>query len=128
MARAQPRRDAARTVLQEEVAALDGAADDNRPTSKPPPLVQGGRERAGLILHKLMEEVLTGETPEAEAARPNGPATSSTPSANLRSPIRQRDCRPRSWRPVWPGPWRCPTSRPFGQVFWPIPRLCRTGG
>jgi exodeoxyribonuclease-5 len=29
--------------------------------------VQGGRER-GLILHKLMEEVLTGETPEAEAA------------------------------------------------------------
>ncbi len=30
-------------------------------------LVQGGRER-GLILHKLMEEVLTGETQESEAA------------------------------------------------------------
>jgi exodeoxyribonuclease-5 len=29
-------------------------------------LVQGGRER-GLILHKLMEEVLTGETSETEA-------------------------------------------------------------
>jgi exodeoxyribonuclease-5 len=42
----------------------------DRPTISPEleaaALVQGGRER-GPILHKLMEEVLTGETPEAEA-------------------------------------------------------------
>jgi len=31
--------------------------------------IQGGRER-GLVLHKLIEEILTGETAEAEAASP----------------------------------------------------------
>jgi exodeoxyribonuclease-5 len=56
------------TVLREEEAALwIGAADEQPPELKAAVLVQGGRER-GLILHKLMEEVLTGETPETEAA------------------------------------------------------------
>ena len=40
------------------VADIDGAAVEN----ELPRSVQGGRER-GLILHKLIEEVLTGETP-----------------------------------------------------------------
>ncbi len=65
-----PSRDesAAGTVLREEEAALwTGAADDQPPELEAAALVQGGRER-GLILHKLMEEVLTGETPETEAA------------------------------------------------------------
>jgi exodeoxyribonuclease-5 len=56
------------TVLREEEAALwTGAADEQPPELEAAVLVQGGRER-GLILHKLMEEVLTGETPETEAA------------------------------------------------------------
>jgi exodeoxyribonuclease-5 len=60
--------DATGTVLREEEVALwPGAADDELPELEAAALVQGGRER-GLILHKLMEEVLTGETPEAEAA------------------------------------------------------------
>jgi len=60
--------DATGTVLREEEVALwTGAADDELPELEAAALVQGGRER-GLILHKLMEEVLTGETPEAEAA------------------------------------------------------------
>lgn len=56
------------TVLREEEAALwTGSGDDQPPELEAAVLVQGGRER-GLILHKLMEEVLTGEVPEAEAA------------------------------------------------------------
>lgn len=56
------------TVLREEEAALwTGSLDDQPPELEAAAVVQGGRER-GLILHKLMEEVLTGETPEAEAA------------------------------------------------------------
>ena len=65
-----PSRDenAAGAVLREEEASLwTGSADDQPPELETAALVQGGRER-GLILHKLMEEVLTGETPEAEAA------------------------------------------------------------
>ncbi len=65
-----PSRDenAAGTVLRKEEAALwPGAADDQPPELEVAALVQGGRER-GLILHKLMEEVLTSETPEAEAS------------------------------------------------------------
>lgn len=65
-----PSRDenAAGTVLREEEAALwTGSADDQPPELEAAAFVQGGRER-GLILHKLMEEVLTGEIPEAEAA------------------------------------------------------------
>ncbi|MEW9305471.1 UvrD-helicase domain-containing protein [Labrys neptuniae] len=64
-----PSRDenAAGTVLREEEAALwTGSADDLPPELDADALVQGGRER-GLILHKLMEEVLTGETQESEA-------------------------------------------------------------
>lgn len=56
------------SVLREEEAALwTGSADDQPPELDAAAPVQGGRER-GLILHKLMEEVLTGETQEAEAA------------------------------------------------------------
>ena len=55
------------TVLREEEAVLwVGAGDDQPPVVEAAGLVQGGRER-GLILHKLMEEVLTGETSETEA-------------------------------------------------------------
>jgi ATP-dependent exoDNAse (exonuclease V) beta subunit len=59
--------DAAGTVLREEATTVwMGSADDQPPEMETAALVQGGRER-GLILHKLMEEVLTGETLEAEA-------------------------------------------------------------
>jgi exodeoxyribonuclease-5 len=55
------------SVLREEEAALwTGSADDQPPELDAAAPVQGGRER-GLILHKLMEEVLTGETQEVEA-------------------------------------------------------------
>ena len=61
-----PSRDegAARPAVEAEapqilVTDVDGAAVENGL----PRSVQGGRER-GLILHKLIEEVLTGETPE----------------------------------------------------------------
>jgi exodeoxyribonuclease-5 len=62
-----PSRDenAAGSVLREEEAALwIGSADDQPSELDAAAPVQGGRER-GLILHKLMEEVLTGETQEA---------------------------------------------------------------
>ncbi|AMP39901.1 hypothetical protein LBM2029_20185 (plasmid) [Ralstonia solanacearum] len=55
-------------MLREEGTAIwAGSADDQPPELEAATLVQGGRER-GLILHKLMEEVLTGETQEAEVA------------------------------------------------------------
>ena len=50
------------------VASTDGASHDG---GLPAPTIQGGRER-GLVLHKLLEEVLTGETsdhPDSLAAR-----------------------------------------------------------
>jgi len=65
-----PSRDenAAGTVLRDEETSLwTGSSDDPGPALETAALVQGGRER-GLILHKLMEEVLTGEVQEAEAA------------------------------------------------------------
>jgi ATP-dependent exoDNAse (exonuclease V) beta subunit len=66
-----PSRDenAAGTVLQEEEAGIwTGSSDDGQPRElEAAAPVQGGRER-GLILHKLMEEVLTGETEETEDA------------------------------------------------------------
>ncbi|MCD4661967.1 UvrD-helicase domain-containing protein [Agrobacterium sp.] len=65
-----PSRDenAAGTVLREEETSLwTGSSDEPGPVLEAAALVQGGRER-GLILHKLMEEVLTGEVQEAEAA------------------------------------------------------------
>lgn len=56
------------TVLRKDEGTLwTGAADDQPPELPAATFVQGGRER-GLILHKLMEEVLTGETPETAAA------------------------------------------------------------
>lgn len=55
-------------VLREEEAKLwKGTADELATKMEAEPPVQGGRER-GLILHKLMEEVLTGEIDETEAA------------------------------------------------------------
>lgn len=65
-----PSRDenAAGTVLRDEETSLwTGSSDDPGPALETAALIQGGRER-GLILHKLMEEVLTGEVQEAEAA------------------------------------------------------------
>jgi exodeoxyribonuclease-5 len=58
----------AESVLQEQEAALWTGSPDDQPNEEETALpVQGSRER-GLILHKLMEEVLTAETPEAEVA------------------------------------------------------------
>ncbi|CAN7745564.1 UvrD-helicase domain-containing protein [Mesorhizobium sp. LjNodule214] len=55
-------------VLQQEEAGIwTGSADDQPAELQAAVLVQGSRER-GLILHKLMEEVLTRETNEAKAA------------------------------------------------------------
>ncbi|MGO7135682.1 UvrD-helicase domain-containing protein [Rhizobium leguminosarum] len=65
-----PSRDenSAGTVLQEEEADIWSGSDDGSPPElEAPAAVQGGRER-GLILHKLMEEVLTGETADAPSA------------------------------------------------------------
>ena len=65
-----PSRDesASGSVLQEEEATIwTGSADGPPPELEPIITVQGGRER-GLILHKLMEEVLTAETNETPAA------------------------------------------------------------
>jgi ATP-dependent exoDNAse (exonuclease V) beta subunit len=53
-------------LLEEEAAIWAGSADEQNELEAAVP-VQGGRER-GLILHKLMEEVLTGETQVSEAA------------------------------------------------------------
>ena len=62
--------DTARPVLLEEQPAIlatdgDGAPADGNAAAA----IQGGRER-GTILHKLIEEVLTGETAEEETAVP----------------------------------------------------------
>lgn len=55
------------TVLQEEEAGIWAASADSEPRELEATVqIQGGRER-GLILHKLMEEVLTGETDATEA-------------------------------------------------------------
>ncbi|ARQ13501.1 DNA helicase UvrD-like protein (plasmid) [Rhizobium etli] len=65
-----PSRDenAALTILQEEEPDIWTGSDQGAPTElETPASPQGGRER-GLILHKLMEEVLTGETGDAPAA------------------------------------------------------------
>lgn len=56
------------TPLQEEEADIWTGLGDRPPAElEVPASVQGGRER-GLILHKLMEETLTGETDESLAA------------------------------------------------------------
>ncbi|BCG83284.1 hypothetical protein [Mesorhizobium sp. 113-3-3] len=65
-----PSRDenASGSMLREEEADIwIGSADNQPPDLETNIAVQGGRER-GLILHKLMGEVLTGETEAAETA------------------------------------------------------------
>lgn len=55
------------SVLQEEEADIWAGSDDAPPAELAPSThVQGGRE-SGLILHKLMEEVLTGETDKSSS-------------------------------------------------------------
>lgn len=55
-------------VLTPETVEIWAAGNDGQPSGEGPALsVQGGRER-GLILHKLLEEVLTGETDLGQAA------------------------------------------------------------
>ncbi|MDA9433698.1 UvrD-helicase domain-containing protein [Bradyrhizobium sp. CCBAU 51627] len=57
--------DAVGTVSQQEEADIWTSSDDGPPTElEAPTPAQGGRER-GLILHKMMEEILTGETDES---------------------------------------------------------------
>jgi len=53
------------TVSEEEIFVGADAITESLPHPGDEPRIQGGRER-GLILHKLMEEVLTGETTEDE--------------------------------------------------------------
>lgn len=65
-----PSRDETATgsVLQEEEPDIwIGSADTSAPDAEAAASLQGGRAR-GLILHKLMEEILTGECDEAGAA------------------------------------------------------------
>ncbi|MDE2824253.1 MAG: PD-(D/E)XK nuclease family protein, partial [Chloroflexota bacterium] len=58
--------DSARPVLREEAPAILAIDGDGAPVdSAAGATIQGGRER-GTILHKLIEEVLTGETPETQ--------------------------------------------------------------
>lgn len=55
-------------VLTPEAVEIWAARDERQPDDEAErPVIQGGRER-GLILHKLLEEVLTGETSEDSAA------------------------------------------------------------
>ena len=51
-------------VFREEARTLLDTDGDGAPSQHAAPAIQGGRER-GLVLHKLIEEVLTGETGEA---------------------------------------------------------------
>jgi exodeoxyribonuclease-5 len=53
-------------LQSEETSIWTGVADDE-PSASAPISIQGGRER-GLILHKLLEEILTGETADGRAA------------------------------------------------------------
>jgi ATP-dependent exoDNAse (exonuclease V) beta subunit len=65
-----PSRDESSTgaILTPEEEDIWAANDAGQPyTERVAPSVQGGRER-GLILHKLLEETLTGETPDDAAA------------------------------------------------------------
>ncbi len=56
--------DTAEQVMREEASAILVTDGDGAPADgTAPETIQGGRER-GLILHKLIEEVLTGETAE----------------------------------------------------------------
>jgi ATP-dependent exoDNAse (exonuclease V) beta subunit len=116
-----PSRDesASGAVLQEEEAGIWlGGADDQRGDLGTIATIQGGRER-GLILHKLMEEVLTGEPMRPLQPSPNAPAISSVRWASLRSPIQQRALQLKSWLTVSDGLWPYRRSRRCGRNFWP---------
>lgn len=87
------------TVLQKEPDIW--ISSDDGPSAEPeaPAPVQGGRER-GLILHKLMEEILTGETDESRSAvatraeeliRAIGKIPAGNPAAGL-APEELADC------------------------------------
>jgi exodeoxyribonuclease-5 len=54
-------------IVQTVTAELVGLGDEANVESGALIAVQGGRER-GLVIHKLLEEVLTGETPDSPAA------------------------------------------------------------
>lgn len=56
-----------KVLMEEEVEIWKSAVDDQTQDVEVAAPVQGGRKR-GLILHKLMEEILTGETDETESA------------------------------------------------------------
>ncbi len=58
--------DAPAKTVDEVFAGIDAFADQ-MPAAEAQSSIQGGRER-GLVLHKLMEEVLSGETPDDESA------------------------------------------------------------
>jgi exodeoxyribonuclease-5 len=103
-----PSRDenSAGALLQEEEADIwTGSDDDAPPELVASSTVQGGRER-GLVLHKLMEEVVTGETGDAPAAlsaraeelvRALGKVPVPDPTAGL-SPKELADCIERTLR------------------------------
>ena len=55
------------TVVREEVPGILVTDGDGAPAERDVAMIQGGRER-GLVLHKLIEEVLTGETSETVPA------------------------------------------------------------
>ena len=57
--------DAAQPVLREEAPTILATDDDGAPADAVVAGIQGGWER-GTILHKLIEEILTGETEEAQ--------------------------------------------------------------
>lgn len=58
---------AGHVLAPEQPDIWSAGTDESAPNLKAPPTIQGGMER-GLILHKLMEEILTGEvTDDAEA-------------------------------------------------------------
>lgn len=58
---------AGQVLAPEQPDIWPAGTDEAAPDLKSPPLIQGGMER-GLILHKLMEEILTGEiTDDTEA-------------------------------------------------------------
>ena len=116
-------------MLREEEAALwTGSADDQPPELDAAAPVQGGRER-GLILHKLMEEVLTGETQEAEAALAERAAEliralGQSPVADPATGLSAQELAACVVTNPGPAGHRGFAAGPSGRIS----RLCRTGG